>query len=216
MEAVNLMQFVPLDMYKSVLVMLDMPDLLNICQTNIYASTICDDDNFWYEYIVYNYDPKSYGIQTWNKLVFSNFFANYKIKTWKTLAFVLSQSKTITVDIFHLNYRFTLILEPLITIRNVISIVNFILQSRGIVTDNTSYVVNLYISNKQVFEIHKGWNDISVYLGRASETGWTFDEMYVTDENLGKIEIDGKPLIDIITQGSITDIQQIDPDDSSW
>jgi hypothetical protein len=82
MECVNLWRIMPSELHKSVLFMIEMQDLTNICQTDIQTSTICSNDNFWHEYVVHNYDPATYGATKWDKLVFANhnLTSNYKLK----------------------------------------------------------------------------------------------------------------------------------------
>jgi hypothetical protein len=49
------MEEVPYDVLKETLLYLQLPDLLNICQTEIHVYNVCKSDNFWLQYLIFNY-----------------------------------------------------------------------------------------------------------------------------------------------------------------
>jgi hypothetical protein len=112
--------------------MLKIPDLQNIFQADIYASSICNNDNFWYKEMAQTCfeNPNIYSVNIHNNKVIINITANFKIKNWKTMVFTLPQSNQIIIDIFSLKYKFELPLSPQITSGNIVSLslINFYFQ----------------------------------------------------------------------------------------
>jgi hypothetical protein len=71
-------------------------------------------------------------------------------------------------------------------------------------------VINFYISNNQVFEIHKDADGVFTYLiNNYTSYGWIPEQLFVQYESLDTIKIDGKRLIDMLAEGSVTNIEQI-------
>jgi hypothetical protein len=80
---------VPVEIYKQIMFLLKPYQLIDLCQINKYTSTLCQDDNFWHEYILNNLSPEEYGFKHWNNNVFSKIYGKMsKFYTWKDL-FVL-------------------------------------------------------------------------------------------------------------------------------
>jgi hypothetical protein len=82
------LQSVPIDMYKKILQDLDIVDLLEICKTNKYTLDFCENDSFWKEYLIHNYDPKEFkkwDSDAFDKYVKRNHLAG-EILNWKDLA----------------------------------------------------------------------------------------------------------------------------------
>jgi hypothetical protein len=46
------MEDIPLDVVKDTLLLLDVGDLLRMCQTNIDIYYICESDEFWFQYLI--------------------------------------------------------------------------------------------------------------------------------------------------------------------
>jgi hypothetical protein len=46
------MEDIPLDVVKDTLLLLDLGDLLHICQSNVSLYNICQSDEFWFQYII--------------------------------------------------------------------------------------------------------------------------------------------------------------------
>lgn len=96
-------KYIPIEVYIDTLYFLPYKDIINFCTTNKYANIICHDDNFWKNYIIYNYDPKVYGIREWNDdtILILNQSWNMSATTWFEILQKLVNIKVIPIDVTH-------------------------------------------------------------------------------------------------------------------
>ena len=90
---------VPNDMVKKILLLLDPQDLQSECQSNRYVSSICQDDDFFHEYINKNFDPTLFGVEQWDNSVFQNRNFNVSKNSWKELFQKLLLVKFIPIEV---------------------------------------------------------------------------------------------------------------------
>ena len=107
----NLLQNVPIEMYRKILFRLDPESLNEECSTNKYASQVCDK-NFIRDYITYNFDPEKYNIDNWNEDVFKNF----NVSSWRDLFKRLLSKKIVDVYLVGLDNPITRLTIPSLTI----------------------------------------------------------------------------------------------------
>jgi hypothetical protein len=98
----------PIEIHKEVLYDLNVRSLLNMCKTEKYIASICNNNQFWHEYVKRNYDPEKFlpgQESTWNNITFKNFVNSAKltnfIKNWKDIAAYLEG------DVVYLPLNFT-------------------------------------------------------------------------------------------------------------
>ena len=100
---------VPIDMVKRILYLLNTEDLQAECRSNKYVSSICQDDEFFHEYISRNFDPSKFGTQKWDNSIFQNNYINNDgtINTWKSLL-----GRIISKREIKFRWKYQVFLEP--------------------------------------------------------------------------------------------------------
>ena len=91
----------PLDMIRKTLYDLSVTEILSICSTDKNIQIICEDDNFWRDYILYN----------------------YKSQPWKQLAKSYGREKIITV-MYQDNILNKINISPDMSLKNVLDKLN--------------------------------------------------------------------------------------------
>ena len=99
---------IPKETYQKVLFLLSPKDLLQICDTDKYVQTICDD-NFYREYIQRNYDPLFFGFDNWNNTIFDNEIFNVQRNKWKDILQIILRHKIIPLKINNKQFSYVAI-----------------------------------------------------------------------------------------------------------
>jgi hypothetical protein len=68
------MEYVPYDCIKRILFYISVPQIMKICQSQIYVYNLCEDDNFWLEYLEVNYKNVPFDVLKYIR----NSYAGYK------------------------------------------------------------------------------------------------------------------------------------------
>lgn len=98
---------VPSDMVRRILFLLNPEDLQSECRSNKYISSICQDNNFFREYIQRNFDPIKYDLEKWDNSIFENYLINpdETIINWKLVFKRLVSKKNILVKLYMIKIR---------------------------------------------------------------------------------------------------------------